>query len=497
MFDLRPFQAQAIEDLRAGARAGHRRQVLAIPTGGGKTVVAAHIALAARDRGHRALFIVDRIELVSQAARTFNAMGLSVGILRGEDTCFSESDDVIVASIQTIAKRRAPDWVRLVIIDECHILHKAHIRLMESWNALPFIGLSATPLRPGLGKHFTNLVRGPSVRELTEQGFLVPSHGFAPAADAIAQALSGVAVGNTVNGKDYREKDLAATMNCKRLVGDIVSTWQEKAADRPTLCFAVDIAHSKSIAEDFAAAGVAVAHLDGHTPDHERQRLIGAFRAGDIRILTSVYVLGIGFDVPDASCLILARPTLSEMLHFQQLGRGIRTAPGKVDCLVLDHAGNTHKHGLPYHFEVPDLDDGTAPERSKAKKKEPRMVSCSECGALMETGEVTCLACGMDRPRKRSAVVYLDGRLAEFGAVRAAQETVDRRAWYLAMRWHCEQSGKSPGLAFHLFKSKFPGDKPPWAWRDLPSVEPTTEQARWIRNEMKRRSIAWRKGQVA
>jgi DNA repair protein RadD len=352
MFDLRPFQAQAIADLQAGFQAGHRRQILSLSTGAGKTVVAGHVALKARDRGHRALFIVDRIELVTQAARTFHGLGLSVGILRGEDTSYSESDDIIVASIQTISRRQAPDWVKLVMIDECHILHRAHIKLMEDWNLLPFIGLSATPLRPGLGKYFTNLVRGPSVRELIEQGFLVPTRGFAPGADAVAQALQGVTVGSTTHGRDYREKDLSRVMNRKQLVGDIVTTWKERGDDRPTLVFAVDIAHSRSIADDFAAAGVSVAHLDGHTPDDERRRIIDDFRAGTIRVLTSVYVLGIGFDAPEASCLILARPTLSEMLHFQQLGRGIRTAPGKADCLVLDHASNTLKHGLPHHFEA-------------------------------------------------------------------------------------------------------------------------------------------------
>jgi superfamily II DNA or RNA helicase len=154
MFDLYPHQGQVIEDLRDGARRGHKRQVLGLATGGGKTVVASHIAKAAAEKERRALFIVDRIELVGQAVNTFAAVGLTVGILRGEDTCFTEQDDIIVASIQTIAARRAPDWVDLVMIDECHILHREHIRLMDAWSALPVIGLSATPLRKGLGPDY-------------------------------------------------------------------------------------------------------------------------------------------------------------------------------------------------------------------------------------------------------------------------------------------------------------------------------------------------------
>ena len=278
------------------------------------------------------LFIVDRIELCGQAAETFNDMGLSVGILRGDATSYTQADEIIVASIQTIRSRSAPDWMDFAIIDECHILHSEHIRLMEAWSDKAFIGLSATPLRKGLGKYFTHLVRGPSIRELTEPGFLVKVRAYAPQADAILSALDGVSCGTTTAGFDYKDAELGAAMNRKELVGDIVKTWQEKGEDRPTLCFAVNIAHSKSIRDDFIAAGVNAAHLDAYTDPSARREIIAGFKAGEIKLLTSVNVLGTGFNVPDAACLILARPTLSEALHIQQCGRGIRTATGKTDC---------------------------------------------------------------------------------------------------------------------------------------------------------------------
>ncbi len=492
MFSLYPHQAQVIGELREGLRQGHKRQVLGMSTGAGKTVVAAHISKSAVERRKRVLFVVDRIELVGQAVRTFDQIGLRCGILRGDDTDYSREDDIIVASIQTIRSRSAPDWIDLVIIDECHILHKAHIDLMASWNRLPFIGLSATPLRKGLAKHFTNLVRGPSIRELTEGGFLVPVKAFAPQADAIAETLKSVKCKTGPGGFDYAESELGEAMNSKALVGDIVRTWQDKGENRPTLTFATNIAHSKSIAEDFEAAGVSVAHIDAYTPEKDRRLMIERFRSGETKILSSVNVLGIGFDVPDAACLILARPTLSEALHIQQMGRGIRTAPGKRDCIVLDHSGNTLTHGLPEHFEVPDLDDGTKPDAAKAKRKEPlKFVACTDCGGVMEPSQITCPHCGIDRPRRGHGVEYRDGRLIEFGT---AQETIaadgpgeDPREFYRAAMGYLRTRGKPPGAAFYLTRERFKGFKAPFAWQSLDPLEPTPDQLAWI----KRRQASW------
>nr|WP_207173461.1 helicase-related protein [Halochromatium glycolicum] len=157
------------------------------------------------------------------------------------------------------------------------------------------------------------------------------------------------------------------------MVGDIITTWKERATDRPTLVFAVDIAHSKAIIEDFVDEGIAAAHLDAYTTADERERIIDAFRTGEIKVLSSVNVLGIGFDYPGASCAILARPTLSEALHMHQMGRAIRKAEGKTDAVILDHAGNTLRFGLPEHFEVPDLGKAyiSRPRRSARTRTTP------------------------------------------------------------------------------------------------------------------------------
>lgn len=491
MYDLYPHQQQVIDELQAGYRQGHLRQILCMGTGSGKTVCAGALAVRAKAKGKRVLFIVHMRELVLQAVAHFDAIGLRTGILQGENTDYSRSDDVVVASIQTIASRSAPDWIDLIVVDEAHILHKMHITLMERWNALPFIGLSATPLREDLGKHFTNLVRGPSVRWLTENGFLVPARGFCPGAEYMSQILDGIKCGTTPMGYDYNQTQLGEAMNKPELVGDIVETWKTKGEDRRTLCFAVNKAHSRAIVEDFLADGIAAAHIEDRTPDQERREIISAFRAGDIKILSSVGVLAIGFDVPDASCLILARPTKSEALDMQQKGRGIRRAEGKTDCIILDHAGNCLKHGMPIHFEVPDLQDRDRQRNTRRKKEKDKMVSCSSCGFALERSQLTCPNCGIDRPKPSADVKVIDGTLVEYGSFdEGAAPTVEgKREVYLQLRWYAREHGYSDGWAYHKFLDKFSGDKPPWSWKSLDPMPPAPGLMRWIKS----RQIAWAK----
>lgn len=132
-YDLYRHQNEVIEELRQGVINGHSRQILAMATGAGKTVVAGQMALNAAKRNKRVLFVVHMKQLVIQAKKHFEEIGLQVGILQGENTKYNIRDDVIVASIQTIRSRKAPDWVNFVIIDEVHVLHKEHIKLIQDW----------------------------------------------------------------------------------------------------------------------------------------------------------------------------------------------------------------------------------------------------------------------------------------------------------------------------------------------------------------------------
>lgn len=491
---LRDYQIQAITDIEAGIAAGHIRQILCLPTGAGKTITAGAMIQRQKALGRRrALFIVERLALVTQAVEAFSKLGLHVGVYQGENTQRSVYDDVVVCSAQTIAARKRAPLADFIIIDEAHLLHKAHIELMRAWGAVPVVGLTATPLRPDLGKYFSRLVRGPSVRELTESGFLVPAKAYCPSAAHMNRILENV---GTKHG-DFAGSELAKAVNQKALIGDIVSTWQDKAVDRPTLAFAVDIAHSKAIVDDFQAVGVLAAHVDAYTPVAERAELFESFRRGEVQILSSVAVLGVGFDVPDAACAILARPTLSEALHIQQVGRVLRPAAGKQDALLLDHAGNVTRFGLPERFQVPELGalDRTT---TKAKRKQRRMVVCSKCGFALEPDQRTCPSCGVDRRARTANVRYIDGALVEYGSTGDGAETfVDRQSWYRALLWRAKYTNRKLGWAYHAYLAKFDGAKPPYSWQNLEPRIPTDEQVRWIKYYEIRSSKCWQQQRAA
>ena len=457
-FQLRPHQQRAIEELRAGFKAGHVRQILVSPTGSGKTITAAHLARLARERGRVTLFIVDRIALADNAIEKLSAAGLNVSVVRGDESMTVMNHDVIVASIQSLHRRRYLPDADLLVIDEAHVLHKAHARLLERWSAVPCVGLTATPFTRGLGKYFSHLVTPTSVSELTEMGYLVPVVPYGPQAFDV----SGV----QTRAGDYAIGQLGQAVNRVELHADVVSTWQRLGEARPTLVFCVDIAHSKSLAAAFCSVGIDAEHLDGYQEAQDRRRAVQRFRGGQTTVLCSVACLSIGFDAPNASCLVLARPTKSLTLHLQQIGRGLRPDEGKADCVVIDHAGNIERHGLPADIGIGGLDS-----RSKTWQCEQRQERtpkpCPKCRYLKAAGEHTCPKCGFT-PERQCEVVTRD---AEIVALTSAAQQRDRRALYREFLGVAEALGKAPGWAFHLYRAKT-GESPPQAWQQLGPLDP-------------------------
>ncbi len=230
--------------------------IVQAPTGAGKTRLSAAIVEGALRKGNRIAFVVPAISLVDQTVTQFALEGIDdVGVIQADHSMTDWSKPVQVCSIQTIAKRKFPE-AKVVIFDEIHLLHKTHIKWLEdpAFANVPFIGLSATPWRKGLGKYFESLLVVTTTEELIEQGYLSKFRVFAsPKAD-----LSEVRV---VAG-DYVEKELSAAMMEGELTGDIVKTWQEKWGRDKTLCFGVDKAHAKALQERFIAAGVTCGYQD-------------------------------------------------------------------------------------------------------------------------------------------------------------------------------------------------------------------------------------------
>lgn len=200
------------------------------------------------------------------------------------------------------------------------------------------------------------------------------------------------------------------------LVGDIVTHWHKHGERRKTVCFAVNVAHSLHIRDEFIKSGVPAEHVDGSTPKPDRDAVLARLASGKTELVTNCQVLGEGWDLPEVSCCILARPTRKMGLYRQMVGRVLRPAPGKVNAIVLDHSGAVFRHGF-----VEDRVDWTLdPEKRSANPTHERrlqrpycsrLLECSQCGSIRIAGEA-CQHCGFLPQRPPKAVVFSDGDLA-------------------------------------------------------------------------------------
>src|SRR5262245_39632583 len=180
-------------------------------------------------------------------------------------------------------------------------------------------------------------------------------------------------------------------MDRAKLVGDIVIHWHKYGERRRTVAFACNVSHSIHIRDEFIRGGVRAEHLDGETPKEERDAILARLASGETEVVSNCMVLTEGFDCPDIGCIILARPTKKMGLFRQMIGRGLRPADGKSDCVILDHSGACFLHGLPedhvYWPLSPDL-RATAPEHTKRQSsRESKLIECSQCGTLRVGGK--------------------------------------------------------------------------------------------------------------
>ena len=476
--ELRDYQKSTIDKLRQSLGAGKKRPVVQAPTGAGKTVIAAAIVRMARERGKSVIFTVPAISLIDQTVERFAQNGiLEVGVMQGAHELTDRDQPVQVCSVQTLARRTIPD-ADLVIVDECHVMFKLYDDWMRNpaWTAVPFIGLTATPWAKGMGApgRWDDLIISTTTSELISSGALSDFKAFAPA----HPDLSGV---KTVAG-DYDIKGLGNAMDKSVLVADIIETWLRKGENRPTICFAVNRSHAKHLETMFHQFGVSAEYMDAYTPMDERRGIIERFRTGDTKIICNVGVLTTGFDA-DVRCIILARPTKSEILYTQMIGRGLRPADGKDHCLILDHSDTTLRLGFVTEIHHGELDDGKS--RAAPKEKKERLPKeCSACSFLKPPKMRECPACGFV-PEVRQDVINEDGDLYEItkGKKQKVRDWTmeQKQAFYSELILHAQLRGYKPGWAYWAYKGKFKVG-PDNSLRAEPARMITFETDSWIRH---------------
>lgn len=527
MFEkLRPYQEAAIERVREAIRADHRRVLVVIATAGGKTVTAGKIIRNTVKRQKRAIFMAHRKELIEQSSKTLEILGVDHGVIKRDHPRRDRSKQVQVASIQTLIKR--DHWeADLIVIDEAHrAAAQTYVTLIERYDNPIVIGLTATPYRQDgqplgrkydkhgneVGFGFDVIVEVITTQELVDQGFLVNPTIFGCANPDMSKLEIG-------SKGDYSARSASKAVQKTIMHGQIITNWAKICGDATgaetiwgevpidasgdeiqgelfvneasgktrrkvmhttcdacTVAFLPTVEDSIRLAEQFNAAGVPAAHIDGNTSEKKREQILNDLRERKIYVVCNVEILTEGWDLPHLECVIGARLTRSLSLFKQMGGRLMRTDDDKRFAYLLDHANWTRTHGF--------LTD-TTEHSLKGREKRPRKgdaefptKECPQCASLHPLITRVCEECGYEFPTRET--VFTDEDLVELNereissgsevslgirqqafnryAVRCAEEKRNpKQAEYLYFKEFGEWPTKETGLVIPKFFWQYKG----------------------------------------
>ncbi|WHZ36530.1 DEAD/DEAH box helicase [Sagittula sp. MA-2] len=407
MASLREYQQQDVSKLRDTLRQGAKRVLFEASVGYGKSVVIETLAHAYVGAGHDVLALSNRRAVVDQLRKR----------ARG-------SERIQVMTVQAADRRRdALGQPRLVLVDEFHMGGSGtqYARVIDACPGAIVIGFTGTP-RPESFDALPAHVQGKSAAWLTDHGWLAPLRYRLPS----RVDLSGV---RKARG-DYVESDLADAVEKSEILGSVLDTYRGFCVDQPTLLFGVNIKHIENIQAEFQAAGIDAETLTGKHSATETERRIDHLTDGGL--LLTVDRVSAGFDLPELPHIISVRPTLSEQLWVQQLGRVARAAEGKEWGMVHDHCRNSEQCGT--LTEARDWRNPREGEEDRKTESGERLDlrTCGNCdNAYSSSSDPICPYCGNDngqdlRISVREAVELREKRAEEIEAEREAEK--QRRA---------------------------------------------------------------------
>lgn len=411
----RLYQEKGLNLLRKAFVDGYKKPLLFMATGSGKSVMFLNIVGNLLKNGKKVCIVVRRKQLVFQTKEHFTKAQIDSSMMLNTQKGFSPEKSLQICSIDTVLNRdysfmREFDFV---LVDECHdATSDGYTTFLNSFSEKTrFIGLTATPFPVGKKIHsFWDCVVKPiEVSELRDLGFLVDASVFVPT-DIDLSDLKNDASG------DYAKKELSKKMQEMTIVGDIVENYKKYGMNKPAVAFCVDKDHSQLICESFNHQGISAIHCDESTPQKERDDAIKKIKSGEIKVLCNVNIFSTGVDIPELEVGLMARPTKSECLYIQQVGRILRPYRKCGKCksqydnskncyvcgydkpeyikekaIIIDFGNNSSRHGQPFDVRFAVIKEEDKKEREK--KEKPLTKTCKNCFMVYDAKLAACPNC--------------------------------------------------------------------------------------------------------
>ena len=467
---LRDYQQEAVDAVLAYWGKGGANPLVEVPTGGGKSAILGELArVVVGECGGRVVIATHRAELIEQDAAACRRVWPMAPLAVWSASLNKRGvAPITVCGVQTVA-RKARDLgvVDVLIVDEAHLIppegagqYQTLVRGLREVNpALRIVGLTATPYRlgqgyltQGEGALFSSIVYRVEIPRLVAAGHLAPLVTGAVGAQIDTSTLA-IRAGEFAMRDLELAADIAEVTEC---VADDVAA--ALAAGRTSaLLFGCSVAHAEHLAEALAARGTECAVITGETDQFTRQAIIGRFRRRELAALASCDVLTTGFDAPCVDTLAVVRATASPSLYVQIVGRGMRPAEGKTDCLVLDYGGNIARHG--------PVDEIKIRPKSKGEGGMPWKI-CDNCSAVQPAGARVCSECDYEfpEPEKRANTEASALPVLSTGAIGGGPASTKHAI------------GETQ---FHVHKKRS-GDGPPTVRVDYYGAEPEGASSAWV-----------------
>lgn len=449
--DLRYYQHNALEWILNRATKRHDARLLVVlPSGGGKTIIAATLLklTVGRRKEVRGMFVAHRAELFEQMATACNSVGISPENIARIGSS-NDATKLFFATAADVRRGESLPVVDVVITDESHRDAGPYRRAFRAhYNNVLRVGFTATPERldgRSLKDDFDDMFVAAQPSELIANGHIVAPRVFTVGASMLPNMRSA-----RIRAGEFAKDDMNIATASPIIIGGVIEHWIKRAERRKTMVFACSIAHAGRLVDEFNRVGITARQLDGSTPKKMRESTLHDFKNGRYDILISCDLLSEGIDIPDVKCVVMARPTASAVVCNQQAGRCMRVVPGDTrSALILDHAGNIIRHGYPYADRDWSLDD------VKARRTRQVLVVCQTCHAVVERGAL-CASCGQRMPTQSRVCLDLPtevtGELLSFAE--AVSDKVRRRD-FDKLRELAHKRGFGEQWAMSVFEAKY------------------------------------------